>query len=78
MQVPGEVLQGLVAPAPTDARRANALLCTPPKWGLRPHDPHGEGAPPLHPRGILQGRVPPAPTMQALRESMAKPCSAPG
>ena len=20
-----------------------------PKWGLRPHDPHGEGAPPLHP-----------------------------
>ena len=45
-----------MVPAPTDARRANALLCAPPKWGLRPHDPYGEGAPPLHPRGILQGR----------------------
>ncbi len=44
-----KVFSGTVVPAPTDARRANALLCAPPKWGLRPHDPHGEGAPPLHP-----------------------------
>ena len=51
-----KVFAGTGVPAPTDARRANALLCAPPKWGLRPHGPHGEGAPPLHPRGILQGR----------------------
>ena len=51
-----KVFAGTGVPAPTDARRANALLCAPPKWGLRPHDPYGEGAPPLHPRGILQGR----------------------
>ena len=44
-----KVFAGTGVPAPTDARRANALLCAPPKWGLRPHDPHGEGAPPLHP-----------------------------
>ena len=43
------VCAGTGVPAPTDARRANALLCAPPKWGLRPHDPYGEGAPPLHP-----------------------------
>ena len=35
------------------------LRCTPlhsPKWGLRPHSPHGEGAPPLRPRVTFPSR----------------------
>ena len=63
-----KVFAGTGVPAPTDARRANALLCAPPKWGLRPHDPYGEGAPPLHPGGFCRDGSPCSSNAGAPRE----------
>ena len=62
-----KVFAGTGVPAPTDARRANALLCAPPKWGLRPHDPYGEGAPPLQPRVTFPSRGKSPKARQGLR-----------
>ena len=55
------------APLLDNARRANALLCAPPKWGLRPHDPYGEGAPPLQPRVTFPSRGKSPKARQGLR-----------
>ena len=40
-------MRGGAAPLQEQVVRLGSSIL--PKWGLRPHDPHGEGAPPLHP-----------------------------